>query len=91
MSYQQLYEILCGSKYNKYWTETEILAAGYEVVDVCEGCLINNLLCVSSDGEVRIFAEKPLNCWSSALELLPYRGNAAYDYWYENFATDEEV
>ena len=87
-----LFSIRMREKYgiNTYYNYTDIETAGMEVLDSAEGCLINPMICEDSDGNVIIFAEKALNCWTSVFVPIVKGSNAeTWDYWYENFAETE--
>ena len=75
-----------------YYREIDLFNMGMEILDVSEGCLIDNLICSDKDGNIHIYAEKPLNVSSSGLVEIceDMTDSAKWDYWYENFAIDDK-
>lgn len=74
-----------------YYREIDLFNMGMEILDVSEGTLIDNVICEDNDGNIHIYAEKPLNCWSSGLVEIceDMTDSEKWDYWYEHFAVEE--
>lgn len=76
---------------NTAWNYEDIQNAGFNVLDFVEGCLCDSCICEDNNGNVVIFAEKALNCWSSALVPIVKETPAeTWEFWEENFAESEE-
>ena len=77
---------------NTAWTYEDIQNAGFNVLDIVEGCMCDSCICEDDNGNVVIFAEKALNCWTSVLiPIMKKTAAETWRYWEENFAESDET
>ena len=88
---EKRYKINSFFEYVTYYTESDLIEMGMEILDVSEGALIDSVICEDRDGNIHIYAEKALNCWSSGLVEIceDMTDSEKWDYWYDNFAVEE--
>lgn len=89
-----LYAIRMREKYGigVFFTYEDIQNAEFNVLDCVEGTLADSCICEDDNGNVVIFAEKALNCWTSVLiPIMKETAAETWRYWEENFEESEET
>lgn len=73
-------------------TESEIEEQGEEFLECVEGGLLDNYLTTDKNGNLKIYQERYVNCWTSGYYLIEGRDEAIWDYWekYIDIQTEEE-
>jgi hypothetical protein len=77
--------VMVKQKYRDVFNDDDFKLYHEDIVEVVEGCLIDNFLTVDEDGHYHIYQEFALNSWSSGhIHITSDDDNAVWDYWYEN-------
>lgn len=73
-------------------SEEEIEADGEEIIECVEGTVIDNLMTVDKNGNLRIYQERYVNCWTSGYWLIEGDNADIEEYWntYIDVYNDEE-
>ena len=62
-------------------TESEIEEQGEEFLECVEGGLLDNYLTTDKNGNLKIYQERYVNCWTSGYYLIEGSDEAIWDYW----------
>ena len=62
-------------------TESEIEEQGEEFLECVEGGLLDNYLTTDKNGNLKIYQERYVNCWTSGYYLIEGNDEAIWDYW----------